>query len=502
MCATPSRADNVGSIVSPLGVYVKVDIEDAISAIRRGYTGDLEPTPKYVHVLLQKLYQRVLANPAVSGITIGVHWANVQPHDPLAVSDNSDGYDWSYLDDAFGVANWVQKSVQLIVTPGFDSPQWLLSRIPSCDGLFNPATRAAVAEDCGTVTFAEFPDKPRAEHDADGRTVLPLSWNGVYQKAWAAFLQNLNVRYGNNPAFVAIAVAGPVGASADMVLPATSNQSLQQPGLEADNAWVAQIRHAFPRQGGEYAETDQVFVDQWKQTIDTYESIFQGVTLVLSPGAGAGLPEFRMNHTQPAIASSPPWAKEDCEDATDLRSCEAKVAVLSYFAAVAGNNAKATQVGGMTASSPRAFGDIGIAGVKLLAVPPASSALFGGAAFAQPVSGKNKEEEGCPTLTSKPRVSCLDLTPEEAAYNVLSVFFYGTPVARHYGGQIGPAPAPIQYLDVPYEDVDYARTTPCPPRASVMLYKKSLQDLLNSASHDLSEMAGQQAPLPPPTCTE
>ena len=231
------------------------------------------------------------------------------------------------------------------------------------------------------------------------------------------------------------------------------------------------------------------------------------MTLILSPDNGSDLPEFKMNHTPPTVINTPIWAKEDCEDAIDdkldnLRSCEAKVAILSHFVAVTGSNALATYVGGMTASSSAAFGNIGVSGMKLLTAPVPSPALLGGAEFDFPVSGKKIQEEGCPTFSNQPRVRCPDLTPEQAAYNVLTAFFNGTPVTRHYGGQVGASPAPVQFLDVPYEDVDYAITNPCPPRPDVTLYKRSLQDLLNSANHDLLAMAGQQVPLPPPTCTQ
>jgi len=392
--------------------------------------------------------------------------------------------------------------VQLMITPGFNSPQWLLAQIPSCDGVFNPGTLPSVPADCGTVTFTEFPEKQHADHDAEGRYVLPLPWNGVYQKAWSAFLQHLNARYRTNPAFVSIAVAGPVGASTEMILPTTSNHSLQQPGLEADVAWVDLIHQTEPSETEDYDETDQIFVEQWKKTIDAYESIFHGVTLVLTPDSGSDMPEFKMNHTAPLVIQTPPWANEDCAQSTELRSCEAKVETLLYFVSATGPNAKATQVGGMTSRSQPAPGNIGLTGVKLLTSPSPSPALLGGAEFDFPVSGKDKEEEGCPTYSDHPRVRCPDLTPEEAAYNVLTAFFYGTPVARHYGGEIGSTPAPVQFLGVPWVDVEYATMNPCPPRPDTMLYKKSLQDLLNSASHDLLEMAGQQATLPPPTCSQ
>ena len=51
------------------------------------------------------------------------------------------------------------------------------------------------------------------------------------------------------------------------------------------------------------------------------------------------------------------------------------------------------------------------------------------------------------------RRHCTGLT-EEAAYNVMTVFFYGTPAAAFYGGTVGTAP--MQYLEVAYVDLQYA----------------------------------------------
>ena len=86
----------------------------------------------------------------------------------------------------------------------------------------------------------------------------------------------------------------------------------------------------------------------------------------------------------------------------------------------------------------------------------------------------------------------------DAAYNVLTDFFNGTPAATIYGGTLGPAP--IHYLEVPYVDVQYAEMYPCPIELSMFHGKTSLQDLLNNASYDLFEMANQEQPKLPPTC--
>jgi uncharacterized protein (TIGR03437 family) len=152
----------------------------------------------------------------------------------------------------------------------------------------------------------------------------------------------------------------------------------------------------------------------------------------------------------------------------------------------------------MTAASQRTNGNIGVPGVKTLtSLTPAPPVPFvGGAEFDFSISeSKTMQQTGCPDGNS----DCLGLTIEEAAYNVLTVFFNQTPAAAFYGGTVGTAP--IQYLDVPLSDLLYAQATPCPATVSPFLANTSLQDLYARASRDLLAMAGQTTSLPPSTCS-
>jgi BspA type Leucine rich repeat region (6 copies) len=488
-----SRADGLQSTARPLGVYAKVDVEDAIS----GFTNSASPSTAELHGLVRTLYADLLANPAISGITVGQHWDHIELYDPTNSPDGSAGYDWSYLDDAFAEANAANKSVQLIITPGVDSPPWLLTNIPSCDGLFTNSGIAAT--NCGTVTFTNFPEMQHS----DGH-VLPLPWNPVYKAAWQDFLIHLNARYGFNPAFVSIAVAGPVCGSPEMILPTTAYGSTQISGTNADDAWSILITNSFPSIS-EYQNTDQVFIDQWEQAIEMYEQIFAGVTLCLNPDAGDQFPFPSHNvtpHSDNVLYAMDCLASINSTNKKsnlyqDCLPCEAKTEILSYFARVEGPNGKSTRVGGMTASSPDTLltGDIGIAGVKLLtSLMPPSPPFHGGAEFDHPVSGDQRPQVGCPDPTN---TNCQPTTVE-AAYNILTVFFNQTPAAGFYNGTVGTNY--IQYLEVPYVDVAYAEANWCPDTNSLTLGSTSLQDLLNRASHDLFAMAGLQLPLPPPTC--
>ncbi len=89
--AFPTHA---ATVRQPLGVYAKIDIEDAIS----GYPaagGSGSPTTAQLHTYLRSLLADLLSNPAISGLTVGQRWDNIQ-------SSNTDAtvFDWSYLDDA------------------------------------------------------------------------------------------------------------------------------------------------------------------------------------------------------------------------------------------------------------------------------------------------------------------------------------------------------------------------------------------------------------------
>jgi hypothetical protein len=110
---------------------------------------------------------------------------------------------------------------------------------------------------------------------------------------------------------------------------------------------------------------------------------------------------------------------------------------------------------------------------------------------------------GCPIARNKGGCTTT-FTVEEAAENVLAVFFDKTHFSDYYQGVqvngVQPKPVskgnePIHYLDVPYDDVQYAEMHPCPVTTSTTLGDKSLQDLLLDASHDLLSMPDGPAAL-------
>jgi hypothetical protein len=479
----------------PLGVYAHVDVTVALQR----HFGKTNPKPAKEHEYLQGLYASLLDHDdAVSGITLGVHWDRIEISPPscelredcLPPTLNTDGYDWTWLDDAFLVANAAHKSVQLVLTPGVDSPSWLLNELlPSCNALFEPAT-GPPQQDCGQVNFSVFPESTHA----DG-TIFPLPWSSTYEGAWRQFLANVHKRYGPNSALASIAIAGPIGASTEMILPTTLNKSYQNPNEPADDAWSALIENSFPHSTSAYQHSDQIFITWWEKTISGYEGIFSDLTLILSPDSGDDLPEYSDN-----VLGDPGWLfVEDCSEAKDYpMSCSAKTDVLAYFLASKTGNRKATQVGGMTAASavtPGATG-IGVGGIKVLtSLTTESPRILGGAEFDHSVSETStRQEEGC----WKPNGNCPPLTTEEAAYYVFKVFFDGTRYASYYGGADGSAP--IQWVDLDYVDIQYAQDNPNPTLPTTVPCAPSLQELLNRASWNLFTIAGKKPPVAAPTC--
>lgn len=483
---TSARAAEDRQPRAPLGVYAHISIEDAI---RDDEGSPIPPVAPDVRRDLRRVYRGLLDDPAISGITAGIHWDHIEFADPFCMYDRtcaagSDGFDWSLVDDLFIEANAAHKTIQLIVTPGVDAPQWLLDRLPPCDGLFgDPGTAPA---DCGKVTFDNFPEQKRADS-----VTQPLPWDWRYVLAWDNFLVHLSSRYAHDPAWVSVAVAGPNCASTEMIFPTSAKLAVQASGLDADSAWDVVIRHSFPGVA-RYARTDEAFVDAWKQTIDAYERIFSGITLFISPDAANDWPEPSGPATSNALSAI------DCSAAkANPVACAAKAEVISYFVDARGPNAKSTQVGGLTASSSTTPGNIGIAGVKV--VTSLFPGMLGGADFDLSVSDpKTMVQQGCPDYPNQAKCSSAAWTAEDATYNTLTVFFDGSRVASDFGGQQGTAP--IQYVGIDYQDVQFAQQETCPTPTNSVPGQLSVQDLLNLAHRDLFELNGRRALLPPRAC--
>jgi Beta-galactosidase len=195
--------------------------------------------------------ERVFNDPLVSGVALGMRWDALEP------APNT--FDWSVLDCVFAQADTHHKFVALGVTPGFESPPWVL-QLPGVQ--------------TQSFKFAYFTDNipPRP---------LPLPWNEPYLHAWSTFLGALAARYANNPEFRLIGVGGPTSVSTEMSLPGrtTGDTALPPAANGSDIAeWIA------------LGYTPDKYVNAWKETFDQYQQLFpdQHLGLALYPALPIG----------------------------------------------------------------------------------------------------------------------------------------------------------------------------------------------------------------------
>ena len=209
----------------PFGLYAVVDVSNEIAALQ---ATNPSITAAQLDAGFNNFYQNLLGNPAVAGIAVRPHWDTLNPNPP----ETANAYYWNLVDDAFNqAAAWnaqnpakAPKTIQLIVTPGFQSPQWVLNQIPSCDGLFQTPV-VTPPSTCGTARRSRSFSEVRAAMERCSRCCHGIPFS---KSAWQVFLTALAARYESNPLFVSIAVAGPTSTSVEMDFPNDGNSNNPQ----------------------------------------------------------------------------------------------------------------------------------------------------------------------------------------------------------------------------------------------------------------------------------
>jgi hypothetical protein len=148
--------------------------------------------------------ERVFKDYRISGVDLAIGWDILQPTDgPI---------DWAPLDCTFAQADAHQKFVVLTLLPGWHTPAWALATTTSTTPAADPITACP-----GSVTATPFAWTYDGS-DPPAKTV-PDPWNSVYLCRWFNFLKAVEARYGGNPEFRMISVAGPTSISDEMTLP-------------------------------------------------------------------------------------------------------------------------------------------------------------------------------------------------------------------------------------------------------------------------------------------
>ena len=193
---------------------------------------------------------QVFTDPAVSGVDLLIGWNKLEPEHGI--------FNWSILDCLFQQADTHQKFVVLTLMPGFASPPWVL-QLPGVQ--------------TQSFSYAYFSQAPAR--------LLPLPWSQPYLEAWFAFLQAVGARYGANPAFRLIEVAGPTSVSTEMSLPdRTSGDTALPPSTHGSDVaeWTA------------LGYTPTRYTDAWREAFAAYHRIFpdQYLGVSLYPGLPIG----------------------------------------------------------------------------------------------------------------------------------------------------------------------------------------------------------------------
>lgn len=192
----------------------------------------------------------VFTDPSVGGVDLLAQWSNLEPAPGT--------FDWPILDCVFEQADVHHKFVALTLTPGFTSPSWVL-QLPGVQ----------------TQSFRySYSNKAAARP-------LPLPWNQPYLTSWFTFLGAVAARYGTNPEFRLIQVAGPTSVSSEMSLPDHTS---------GDTALPASANGSDVAEWISLGYTPTRYVDAWRQAFAAYHRLFpdQYLALALYPGLPIG----------------------------------------------------------------------------------------------------------------------------------------------------------------------------------------------------------------------
>jgi hypothetical protein len=498
----------------PLGIYARLAVSGSDEAV--------------TNTILN-----ILSNPAIAGILGVFQWSDLSPTNsatkPLIGKD-----DWRLTDDLFNTVGYYNtninpgaapKTIQLEITPGFNTPPWFFSNTYSCDPMFLTNGDGSIAYDDsqtnlvlvgvtmtnGVTTNCAWARFLQAEDFANQTVIpLPLPWNPVYTNAWAIFVQAVAARYETNPCLVSVTVAGPTASSAEMILPNEQNDPTNY------LKWNPIIALDFP-ENPEYTNSDYLFIKAWEDAIDLYGAAFSNLTLVAT--TGSGLPNFLDTNGVPySNFSVPPGFCSECALAYDtaqsnknIMDCAAETTILAYFADPrhGGNNAKAVQSDGMSAqgihSHPLGGGDLGEHNIKWLAQNTASgntplpgttnilSRVLGGLQVGGDMGmatiTEHPDTEGCPMRNGN---DCSNISPQQAICNVLTTFFYGTSVGSNYGTPpVTSSNLPLNYLQIYYGDVIYADTNNTAPLVTNgdIVTNMTADMIFSNASWQISQIA-------------
>lgn len=438
--------------------------------------------------------------------------------DSLKVSGPAAGdpYDWSSVDqqvcaiECYNRVNGAAKNMQLGFNGGFHTPGWFFDETNGCDWMLNVGAYAAL-EGLGSKPIIdgserEFPDtscKWAFFRQWEGQPVpvwapLPLPWDSLYLSRWQKFVHAVARRYGARPELVSIAVNGPGQSSSEILMDSDCTSLLQWSTLLA-----SPYSNPSHYSDATYQNSDKIFFEAWTGAIDLFGSEFNFITLQLVTGNDAG---GLLDFADPLVCwkSTGPWTQEPVSPTPPLLTgplnttfaipakwasvcpkgpehgsemdCVIENQILSYFTdpTHGGYNAKIVEMYGLS-SWANTYPYLGLNGIRQEAQSTASSTnnILGGAgeisaASINPWNEGNSIHDPAPipeVYSCIPPDSSLPsyCSPEQALFNLLAAYFYGTTQAfglPYLSSSTGVPPiagsAPLNFLSIYSPDLIYA----------------------------------------------
>lgn len=227
--ATPTPPATAAATTAPLLTPTSAPSPAAGETLFRGLTAVNAIDSDRVGKLFD---DRTYTNPNIAGLTFRTSWADLEP--------TLDNFVWTKLDAVFENAEKNGKWVELILIPGFGTPQWALKGIPT----------SIFSVNYGPGKGDQLP--------------LPLPWDETYLNRWFAFLRVVSARYQNRTSFLKIAADGPTSITGEMTLP-------NEPADRCN--WI------------KLGYTSDRIIGAWKQVFSNYAQIFphQYFSLALFP---------------------------------------------------------------------------------------------------------------------------------------------------------------------------------------------------------------------------
>ncbi len=489
---TPDTGVDVshGQARGPIGVYAYFSVEE--------YAGrPVDQSQTNIDAYFAGMYASLLDNPAISGLDMRVHWATLNPNDPAT---STAPYVWDPLDLAFAaVGSWnaahtglPPKTIQLNIIPGFESPAWIFDHMVSCDPPDSSPTADGGAPFVPAPPASPPPGQPCDYSyflDIEGKAApyvsrrLPMPWSQTYVDDWRGFLVALAARYGNDSAFVSIAIGGPTAASTEMIMPNDADIDPSTVAPPYATQWQSDLTHwnylfaAEYETNPAYQNSDQAFIDAWSSAIDMYGEIFHDITLIIT--MGLGLPEF--SPASSLAATVPAALQPACPD--PYMECAAQASIVEHFleSSVAAGDAKAVEEEGFSAVEPYYRIDFDAAIVKWLTQADSAGPLLGGledtttysvremamGCLQFPSSCPDAEAptercgKSCSAASCNVPVNCAEAesgaapSAEQTLYNMLQAYFDGTPAGPSFGMTAGPGR--LNFYQLYADDIFYSQ---------------------------------------------